>query len=51
MPRKLSKSDLVSQVVAEGESLRAARGTAAQLGKFDRAHVGRGQEIYQADSV
>jgi enoyl-CoA hydratase/carnithine racemase len=27
---------LVSQVVAEGESLRAARATAAQLGKFDR---------------
>ena len=27
---------LVSQVVGEGESLRAARGTAAQLGKFDR---------------
>ena len=27
---------LVSQVVGEGEALRAARGTAAQLGKFDR---------------
>ena len=27
---------LVSQVVAEGESLRVARATAAQLGKFDR---------------
>ncbi len=27
---------LISQVVAEGESLRAARATAAQLGKFDR---------------
>ena len=27
---------LVSQVVAEGEALRAARGTAAQLKKFDR---------------
>ena len=27
---------LISQVVAEGEALRAARGTAAQLGKFDR---------------
>ncbi len=27
---------LVSQVVAEGEALRAARGTAAQIGKFDR---------------
>jgi enoyl-CoA hydratase len=28
---------LVSQVVGEGEALRAARATAAQLGKFDRA--------------
>ncbi len=27
---------LVSQIVAEGEALRAARATAAQLGKFDR---------------
>ncbi len=27
---------LVSQVVAEGEALRAARATAAQIGKFDR---------------
>jgi enoyl-CoA hydratase/carnithine racemase len=27
---------LVSQVVAEGEALRAARATAAQMGKFDR---------------
>jgi len=27
---------LVSQVTAEGESLRVARATAAQLGKFDR---------------
>jgi len=27
---------LVSQVVSEGEALRAARATAAQLGKFDR---------------
>jgi enoyl-CoA hydratase/carnithine racemase len=26
----------VSQVVSEGEALRAARATAAQLGKFDR---------------
>ena len=26
----------MSQVVAEGEALRVARGTAAQLGKFDR---------------
>ena len=28
---------IVSQVVAEGEALRAARATAAQLAKFDRA--------------
>ena len=33
---KAQQSGLVSQVVGEGESLRAARGTAAQLGKFDR---------------
>jgi len=33
---KAQQAGLVSQVVAEGESLRAARGTAGQLGKFDR---------------
>src|SRR6266852_5805624 len=33
---KAQQAGLVSQVVAEGESLRAARGTSAQLGKFDR---------------
>jgi enoyl-CoA hydratase/carnithine racemase len=33
---KMQQVGLVSQVVAEGESLRAARATAAQLGKFDR---------------
>jgi enoyl-CoA hydratase/carnithine racemase len=33
---KLQQAGLVSQVVAEGESLRVARATAAQLGKFDR---------------
>lgn len=33
---KVQQVGLVSQVVAEGESLRAARATAAQLGKFDR---------------
>ena len=33
---KAQQAGLVSQVVAEGESMRAARGTAAQLGKFDR---------------
>src|SRR5690348_10508678 len=33
---KAQQIGLVSQVVGEGESLKAARGTAAQLGKFDR---------------
>jgi enoyl-CoA hydratase len=36
---KARQVGLVSQVVAEGESLKVARGTAAQLGKFDRATV------------
>jgi enoyl-CoA hydratase/carnithine racemase len=30
---------LVSQVVAEGEALRAARATASQIAKFDRSTV------------
>ena len=33
---KAQQIGLVSQVVAEGEALRAARATAAQVGKFDR---------------
>jgi enoyl-CoA hydratase/carnithine racemase len=33
---KAQQTGLVSQMVAEGEALRIARGTAAQLGKFDR---------------
>jgi enoyl-CoA hydratase len=33
---KAQQVGLVSQVVAEGQALRAARDTAAQLGKFDR---------------
>jgi len=33
---KAQQIGLVSQVVAEGEALRVARGTAARLGKFDR---------------
>jgi enoyl-CoA hydratase/carnithine racemase len=33
---KAQQVGLVSQVVSEGEALRAARSTAAQLGKFDR---------------
>jgi enoyl-CoA hydratase len=34
---KAQQVGLVSQVVGEGEVLRAARATAVQLGKFDRA--------------
>ena len=34
---KAQQIGLVSQVVAEGQALRVARGTAAQIGKFDRA--------------
>jgi enoyl-CoA hydratase len=34
---KAQQNGLVSQVVNEGEALRAARATAAQMGKFDRA--------------
>jgi enoyl-CoA hydratase/carnithine racemase len=34
---KAQQIGLVSQLVGEGEALRAARGTAAQTGKFDRA--------------
>jgi enoyl-CoA hydratase/carnithine racemase len=34
---KAQQIGLVSQVVADGEALRVARGTAAQLGKFDRS--------------
>jgi enoyl-CoA hydratase/carnithine racemase len=34
---KVQQIGLVSQVVAEGEALTAARATAAQVGKFDRA--------------
>jgi enoyl-CoA hydratase/carnithine racemase len=33
---KAQQIGLVSQVVSEGEALRAARGTAVQVGKFDR---------------
>ena len=36
-PSKAQQVGLVSQVLAEGEALRVARGTAAQLGKFNRA--------------
>jgi enoyl-CoA hydratase/carnithine racemase len=33
---KAQQIGLVSQVVSEGEALRAARATAVQIGKFDR---------------
>jgi enoyl-CoA hydratase/carnithine racemase len=36
---KAQQMGLVSQVAAEGEALRVARTTAAQMGKFDRATV------------
>ncbi len=36
-PTKAQQIGLVSQVVGEGEALRAGRATAMQLGKFDRA--------------
>ncbi len=36
---KAQQIGLVSQVVGEGEALRAARATAMQIGKFDRATV------------
>jgi len=42
---KVQQVGLVSQVVAEGESLRAARATAAQLGKFDRQTAATAKEF------
>src|ERR1700680_225654 len=42
---KAQQIGLVSQVVAEGEALRAARATAAQLGKFDRQTAVAAQEF------
>jgi enoyl-CoA hydratase len=42
---KLQQVGLVSQVVAEGESLRVARATAAQLGKFDRRTAGAAKKF------
>ena len=47
---KAQQIGLVSQVVSEGESLRAARATAAQIGKFDRHHCGNCQAIHQTNS-
>ena len=40
---------LVSQVTAEGDALRVARATAAQLAKFDRETAARREALHQAD--
>ena len=45
---KAQQIGLVSQVVSEGEALRAAQVTAAQIGKFDRRDRSDGQAVYQA---
>jgi enoyl-CoA hydratase len=42
---KAQQIGLVSQVVGEGEALRAARATAVQLGKFDRATAAAAKEF------
>ncbi len=42
---KAQQIGLVSQIAAEGESLRLARGTAGQIGKFDRATVAAAKEF------
>lgn len=42
---KAQQIGLVSQVVGEGEALRAARATAAQLGKFDRYTAAAGKKF------
>jgi enoyl-CoA hydratase/carnithine racemase len=42
---KAQQIGLVSQVVGEGEALRAARATAAQLGKFDRGTAAAAKEF------
>lgn len=42
---KAQQIGLVSQVVGEGEALRAARATAAQLGKFDRHTAAAAKEF------
>jgi enoyl-CoA hydratase/carnithine racemase len=42
---KAQQIGLVSQVVAEGEALRAARSTAAQLAKFDRETAATAKEF------
>ncbi len=42
---KAQQIGLLSQVVSEGEALRAARATAAQLGKFDRQTAVRAKQF------
>ena len=48
---KAQQVGLVSQVVGEGESLKVARATAAQLGKVRPPHRGRGQEVHKTDPI
>ena len=47
---KAQQVGLVSQVVGEGEALRAARAHRRSTGKVRPPHGDRGQEIHQADS-
>jgi len=47
---KAQQIGLVSQIASEGESLRLARATAAQVGKFDR-RLDCGQGVCEADPV
>src|SRR5579862_1200614 len=42
---KMQQAGLVSQVVSEGEALRVARSTAAQLAKFDRQTAGNAKKF------
>ncbi|MGC2271815.1 MAG: enoyl-CoA hydratase/isomerase family protein [Candidatus Sulfotelmatobacter sp.] len=45
---RAQQTGLVSQVVGEGEALRAARATAVQLGKFDRTTVAAAKKFIKA---
>jgi enoyl-CoA hydratase/carnithine racemase len=48
---KAQQIGLVSQVVGEGEALRAARATAAQFKKIRSCYCGSCEKVYQADSA
>lgn len=48
---KAQQIGLVSQVVAEGEVLRAARATARQIGKFDRTTAGSAKRFIKSIPV